>query len=410
MAHTAQRAHLDPDQLRAIQAALRERDLDGWLLYDYHATNPVAGRVLGLHQPMSRRYFALIPAHGRPVVVAHKLEQPPWSDWPGPIRVYFTWQELEAALKETLTPGARIALEISGMDRIPQLDRLPLGVLELVRDAGVHPEESGELVTLFASAWSDSELASHRKASRVLADTAQRAFVRAAEAVRAGEKMSEWELKLKIVEDLTEAGLVEVDTIVGVGPNSADGHYEPTVRDAALIEADQVLLIDLWGREPGSVFADQTWMGFMGAEVPDDVQTVWQVVHGARQAAVQILEQHAGDGADPLRGCDVDDAARAVIAAAGLGEFFTHRTGHSIDGELHGLGPNIDGAETKDERRLLPGIGFSIEPGVYQEGKFGVRSEINVFLGAGGPEVTTPNAQSEIFPLLSDEWLSSSTR
>ncbi len=408
MAHTAQRAFIEPDRLRAIQGALRERELDAWLLYDYHATNPIAGRVLGLRDPLTRRYFVLIPVEGRPVAVAHSLERPPWAEWPGPVRVYFKWQELEKTLAELLTPGLRIALEYSESDKIPQLDRVPAGLLDLIKRAGVHIEESGELVTLFASVWSAAELASHRKTAAVLANTAARAFQQAAEAIKARSGLSEWGLKESILQRLSDAGLTDADTIVGVGPNAADGHYEPTPQGAAPVVEGQVLLIDLWGREPGSVFADQTWMGFLGSEIPARVEEVWRIVRDARNAAVDLLKVGAKAGGAPLRGCDVDAASRAVIEEAGFAKHFNHRTGHSIDGELHGLGPNIDGVETRDERTLLTGIGFSIEPGIYLEGEFGVRSEINVFLGPDGPEVTTPKSQSEIYPLLSDGWQSSS--
>lgn len=404
MAHTAQRAHIEAERLRAIQAALRERDLDGWLLYDYHANNPIAGRVLGLGQPLSRRYFVLIPAEGKPIAVVHSLERAPWSDWPGATRVYFRWQELEKTLSELLTPGLRIALEYSEGDKIPQLDRLPAGVLDLVKRAGVHVLESSELGTMFASAWSEKELESHRRASVVLASVAARALKQAETALRSRAGLSEWGLKEAILDQLTDHGLVDVDSIVAVGPNAADGHYEPTPRDAAPIEQDRVLLIDLWGREPGSVFADQTWMGFLGPEVPDQVRNAWEAVCEARHAAVKRLQDHAGRDT-PLRGCDVDAASREVIDRAGFAAHFNHRTGHSIDSELHGLGPNIDGVETQDERVLLPGIGFSIEPGVYLEGEFGVRSEINVYIGREGqPEVTTPKPQSDMYALLSEGW------
>lgn len=408
MAHTAQRAHIDPERLKRIQAMLRRRDLDGWLLFDYHATNPVAGRVVGLEEPLSRRYFVLIPAEGKPVALAHSLERPPWSEWSGAVRMYFTWQELEGALAELLTPGQRIAVEYSETDKIPQLDRLPAGVLDLIRRAGVHISESGELATLFAAAWAPAELESHRRASAILANTAARAFKQAEEAVRRGEGMSEWELKDTILGMLADRGLIEADTIVGVGPNAADGHYEPTPGGAAPLAADQVLLIDLWAREPGSVFADQTWMGYLGTDVPDRVQRVWNSVREARDAAVAYIERSFGDGEEPVRGCDVDGVSRAVIEKAGFGKNFNHRTGHSIDRDVHGLGPNIDGIETRDERSLLPGCGFSIEPGIYFPGEFGVRSEINVYLGEDGPEVTTPKPQRDIYRLLSEGWESSS--
>ena len=407
MAHTAQRARLDPDQLRAIQAALRDRNLDGWLLYDFHGANPIASRVLGLESPMTRRFFALIPADGRPVVVAHELERQPWSEWPGTVRPYFSWQELEQALRETLTPGSRIALETAEMDRVPQVDRVPAGVLQLIESAGVHASGSSELVTMFASAWSQAELESHRVVAAMLARAAEQAFRRAALAVADGEKLSEWTLKTEILENLSGVGLVDADTIVAVGPNSANGHYEPTASASAPVEAEHVLLIDLWAREPGSVYADQTWMGYLGQEVPEEVARVWGAVRGARDAAIDYIREHFGVEDPPLQGAGVDRASRSVIEEAGFGDFFIHRTGHSIDSELHGFGPNIDSVESKDERRLLPGIGFSIEPGVYLEGEFGLRSEVNVYLGEDGPEVTTPHPQDDIYRLLDEAWLNS---
>jgi len=408
MAHTAQRASLAPERLRAIQGALRQRGLDGWLLYDYHATNAIAGRVLGLPHPLTRRYFVLIPAEGKPAAVAPVLEQGPWSEWPGPVRSYFAWQELETTLAELLSPGLRIAIEYSEGDKVPQLDRVPGGVLDLVKRAGVHLEESSQLVTLFAAAWSEEELSSHRRTARTLANVAARAFERAVAALRADEELSEWRLKRFVLDEITAAGLIEGETIVAVGPNAADGHYEPTERRSAPIVTDQVLLIDLWAREEGSVFADQTWMGYMGSEIPDRVEEVWRAVHGGRTAAVDYLNAHHTDRDPPLRGCDVDRACREVIEKAGFGGYFNHRTGHSIDAEVHGIGPNIDSVETRDERALLPGVGFSVEPGVYLPGEFGIRSEINVFIGPDGPEVTTPNPQTEIYALLSEGWQSSS--
>lgn len=409
MAHTAQRATIDPDRLRAIQAALRERELDGWLLYDYHATNPVAGRVLGLREPMSRRYFVLIPVEGKPIAVAHSLELPPWSDWTGATRVYFKWQELEKTLAELLTPGLRVAVEYSERDKVPQLDRVPAGVLDLIRRSGVDPVESGDLATMFAATWTKAELDSHRRAAKAIANIAARAFKQASDTVRTKVELSEWGLKESILKMMEDERLVDGDTIVGVGANAADGHYEPTPQGAAPIVEDRVLLIDLWAREPGSVFADQTWMGFMGTEIPDRVQEVWRAVHGAREAAVKYAADHFDDPAKPLRGCDVDAASRAVIERAGFIERFNHRTGHSIDNEVHGLGPNIDGVETHDTRTLLPGVAFSIEPGVYMaEENIGVRSEINVYLGHDGPEVTTPKIQEDVYPLLSEGWEKSS--
>lgn len=397
MANTGQRASLAPELLNSIQAALRERGLDGWLLYDYRGLNPLAGHLLGLREPLSRRYFVLIPAQGAPAALAHAIERAPWSEWPGPVRTYLRRRELEEGLRELTGGRRRLAMEYAPRDALPTVDRVPAGVLELLRETGAEIESSAGLVTLFQARWSDADIESHRRAAALLADIAGRAFREAVRALDARQERTEWDIQQWIVREMGEAGLRDGDATVAAGPNTADPHYEPTRERGAPIGPETVVLIDLWARaDAGSVFADQTWMGFTGAPPPSPVSRVWEAVREARDLAIAFLRErlHAGE---PVRGCDVDRTAREFLGRKGYGDAFIHRTGHSIDRELHGSGPNLDSLETEDTRRLQPYTGFSIEPGVYLEGEFGIRSEVNAVLRPDGLEITPREPQVSLW-------------
>jgi Xaa-Pro aminopeptidase len=386
-------AVLERVDLAAVQDALRARGLDGWLIYDFHGVNPVAGRVLGIGGLASRRLFVLLPAAGRPVAVAHRIELQPLKGFPGEIRAYAAWQELHEQLGAVVR-GRRLAMEISPDDAVPYLDRVPVGVVQLIERLGGRLESSADLVTLFSAGWSAAELADHRYAAEVLAGIARTTLV---EVVAEAGRAREYEVQQRVCERMRAAGLVwDHPPIVGFGANAANPHYEPVEDRDALLEPDQVVLLDLWGgRSLTTVFADQTWMGFSGRRVPAEVQRVWEIVRDARDAAIARLHAALAGGETP-HGAMLDDAARAHIARHGYGEYFVHRTGHSIDVNLHGSGPHLDGFETNDTRALLPGVGFSVEPGVYLEGRFGVRSEVNVVLHASGPEVTPRDPQRDL--------------
>jgi Xaa-Pro aminopeptidase len=379
--------------LSAVQAALKERRLDGWLIYDFHHLNPVAGRVLGIGGMGTRRLFVWLPAAGRPVAVAHRIELQPLEGFPGEIHQYSAWQELHQHLG-AVVEGKRLAMETSADDAVPYLDRVPAGVLQLVQRLGGTVEGSADLVTLFAARWSPSELADHRVAAVALAEIARETLL---EAVQQAGRAREAGVKAQVLERMARAGLVTNEPpIVAFGANAANPHYEPVEGSDALLAADQVILLDLWGgRSLTTVFADQTWMGFAGSAVPDEVQRVWTIVRDARDAAIARLRAASAAG-DRVTGAQLDAAARSHIAAHGYGEAFVHRTGHSIDIELHGSGPHLDGFETHDNRVLLDGVGFSVEPGIYLTGRFGVRSEVNVVLHADGPEVTPERPQTDL--------------
>ena len=383
---------ITPAQVSAIQASLKELQLDGWLLYDFRAVNPVTGRVLGVGGMGSRRLFVLIPREGQATAVAHKIELQPVNGFPGQVRPYARWEELHQELG-SLVRGKRLAMEVSPEDAVPYLDRVPAGVVELVRKLGGTVVPSAPLVSRFAASWSETETADHLYAAEVLAEVAQ-AELRWA--VARGQGIRETELQARVVDGLHQRGL-EFDhpPIVAFGANAANPHYEPVKGTDAVLQKEQVVLLDLWaGRGLATVFADQTWMGFSGARPPEKVQRVWETVRDARDAAIALVMGAAGKR--PVCGFEADRAARSVIEKAGWGDYFVHRTGHSIDRDLHGSGPHLDDYETHDDRQLIQGVGFSIEPGIYLPGEFGVRSEVNMFWGLEGPRVTPNTPQRDL--------------
>jgi Xaa-Pro dipeptidase len=379
--------------LRELLGALRA---DAWLLYDFRGINPAATRVLAIDGMGTRRFFVLLPRHGKPVALAHRIELASFDGFPGEVRPYAAWTELHEKLR-ALVAGKTVAMEISPADAVPYLDRVPYGVIQLVESVGARVVSSGTLITRFAARWSASELAGHRRAAEAIAEIAQTALRWAGAELARGNEVRETTVQARVAEAFGQAGLVtDHPPIVGFQANAANPHYEPKAGADRRLATGDVLLLDLWaGPALGSVFADQTWMACAGKEPNAEVRRVWDAVRGARDAAVALLRDR-WSRKEPVTGANVDDAARAVIRSAGFGDYFVHRTGHSIDRDLHGSGPHIDNFETQDERTLIPGVGFSIEPGVYLPERFGIRSEINVYLGDSGPEVTPRQPQQDL--------------
>ncbi len=385
-------------RLEQIQEGLREQGLDGWLLYDLHARNIVAGKLTGVGE-LTRRYFVLIPASGEPTVLMHGIETTPWDPWPWAKQSYVSWRSLDERLA-ALVGGKKVAAEVMPNDAVPAVDLVPAGVAELLRRAGAELTPSADLITRFYARWTEEGLASHRRAAAVLARAAGDTFRRLADTVAAGDSLTEGALHGWLLDQLRERGVPEGrDAIVANGVNAANPHYENGPGGATFRKGD-VVLVDLWGREDGdAIFADQTWMGYLGASVPDDVQRYWEAIRDARDAAVGFVREE-WDAGRTIQGYQVDDVPRNVIRERGFDRYFIHRTGHSIDQDVHGMGPNIDNLETHETRMLIPGVGFSIEPGIYVPGDVGLRTEIDVYMGEDGPEVTTPEPQKEIFTLL----------
>jgi len=388
---------LDGFDFPALTEALGALGADGWLLYDFRKVNPIASRILGDTGMGTRRLFVLLPRGGRPVAVAHRIELQALADFPGEVRPYGSWRELHEHLK-SIVRGRTLAIEISALDQVPYLDRVPYGVIQLLESFGARLVTSAPLVSRFAAHWSAAELAGHRRAASALASIARDTFAWVGAEIARGAEVRETGVKQRVLDAIERAGLwTNEGPIAAFGPTTAMPHYEPHPGADRRLAAGDVVLLDLWaGPGRGSVFADQTWMGFAGRAPDADVRRVWQTVKGARDAAVRFLREHwRRNGA--ITGAQVDDAARSVVRDAGFAEYFVHRTGHSIDRDLHGSGPHIDNFETEDARALVPGVGFSVEPGVYLPGRFGMRSEINVYIDTSGPEVNPPTPQDELF-------------
>jgi Xaa-Pro dipeptidase len=380
--------------LAELREALSDAGLDGWLLFSFQGLNPVAVRVLGLTGMNTRRLFVLLPREGEPTAVVHKVELQGLKDFPGQVVAYARWSELHEALA-ALVAGRTLAMEVSPRNAVPYLDRVPFGVVELLQGLGARIVPSGALVSRFAARWSAGEREDHRFAAEILAEVARTTLAQVVGGSSGG--LTESALQARVVAQVEARGLVfNEPPIVGFGPNSAKPHYEPHPGSDAVLQRGDLVLLDLWaGRSRETVFADQTWIGFAGARVPARVAEVWQTVRQARDAAIEAIRRAAADRR-PIAGYEADRAARAVVEAAGFGDAFVHRTGHSIDRDLHGSGPHLDDYETHDDRALVPGVGFSIEPGIYLPGAFGIRSEVNVFMGSAGPEVTPREPQMEL--------------
>jgi Xaa-Pro dipeptidase len=387
----------------AVQEALRSDGLDAWLLYDFRGSNPLAQRLAGLDMSghlATRRWFYLIPAHGTPQALVHKIESRTLAHLPGDTTRYAGRVELEAGLAAMLQGRRRVAMEYSPLCAIPYVSRVDAGTVELVRAQGVEVVTSADLIQTFEAVWSAAAMATHRQAAEVLYDVKDRAFETIARRLRDGEATTEYDIQSLMSQWLDEAGLVTGgDPIVAAQENAGDPHYQPSPGESRPITRDNVVLLDLWGktRSPGAVFADISWMGFTGPAIPAPVAAAFTAARDARDAAVTLIESAAAAGR-PVHGWEADRAARSVLEAAGFGGAILHRTGHSLGEEIHGNGAHLDDYETRDERRLMPGTGFTIEPGLYFD-TFGVRTEINVAWGPRGPEVTGPR-QMAVVPLV----------
>jgi Xaa-Pro aminopeptidase len=392
---------LSPALLPEIQSELKKQSLDGWLLYDFRGLNSIAGGLIGVEGLATRRMFAWIPRDGTPVAIQHAIEPGPWRHWPKEWEreIYSSWKTLEGTLGK-LIKGKRIAMEYSAGDAVPYLDRIPAGVIEMVRTAGADVVSSGHLVTRFYAVWTPENIAAHNREAEIIARVAREAFDRIGQRARSSSPATEYEM-MRWIQDRFKAAGLETDhgPNVSAGPNTADSHYEPTAEKSRTIGENEVVLIDLWATEKHGVhpYADQTWMAYTGKNPPERVMQVWNAVHDARDAAISLVVKSAAKG-ERIPGGAADDAARNLIVERGFGQYFTHRTGHSIDSrELHGSGPHLDNLETREERLLIPGVGFSIEPGVYIWGEFGMRSEVNVYITEERAVVTPAEPQRSLF-------------
>jgi Xaa-Pro aminopeptidase len=390
---------LTPSELPRLRAVLADASepADGWLLFDFRGINPVMAAVVGAEVVGSRRAYAWFPRDGTPTALVHAVDAELWRGWPSEWRK-IVWVRREELSRELagLVGGRTVAMEYSPHGNVPYGDYVPAGTLELVRASGATPVSSAELVTRFCSAWTPADLASHLRAAEAIADIARAAIALAGERSRTPDPLSEHGLVLWILQAFERRGLETVwSPSVSYGSNAARAHYDAPPEGSEALVPGALLLLDLWAREPGGVYADQTWMASFGAP-SDRAGVLWTIVRSARDAAIDLLHSRLAAGL-PVTGAEADRAAREVIDGAGFGDRIICRTGHSIDRfGLHGYGPTIDDTESFDGRRILPGSGFSIEPGIYIPGEIGLRSEVNAHARSDGLDVTPGDYQREL--------------
>jgi Xaa-Pro dipeptidase len=377
--------------IEAIQAALQEEHLDGWLFFDHHQRDPLAYRILKLNpkQVATRRWYYFIPARGEPKGLVHAIEPGVLTGLPGDIQKYSSWSGQLNGIRQLLAGSRRIAMQYSPNCAIPYVSLVDGGTLELVRGAGVEIATSANLVQLFEARWTAEQLEMHLEAGRRVDRVRAEAFQKIAAALAANQTLTEWDVNRFIRAGFEQSGLItDHGPIVAVNANMSNPHYEPEPQGSSEIHQGDAVLIDMWAKlnQPSAVYYDITWTGYCGATPPTALQNIFEVVRDARDCAVRRV-QAAIPAGETIQGFQVDDAARTYIKDHGFGEFFVHRTGHSIGEEVHGTGANMDNLETHDERRIIAGTCFSVEPGVYLP-EFGIRSEVNVYVGEHEARVT----------------------
>lgn len=383
-----------PLSIPAVQRALKDEGLDAWLLYDFHGSNPIARRITGVDQQgkmTTRRWFYVIPAQGEPRKLVHAIEAHNLDHLPGSKRTYSQRDTLTSGLRDVIGGSKRIAMEYSPENAIPYISRVDAGTVETVRHLGADVVSSGDLVQRFEAIWSAEALQTHQAASDKLYRIKDRAFDYVREARRGGRPLTELDVQRAMVGWFKEEGLSsDGPPVVAAQEDAGNPHYMPTAEKHRAIGDGEVVLLDLWGKlpSPGAVYADITWVGFTASQVPEKYLRAFNAARDARDAAVALVQRAVADTRE-IRGFEVDRACRAVIERAGYGAQFVHRTGHSLGTEVHGNGVHMDDYETHDDRRLIPGTGFTIEPGVYSS-EFGVRTEINMFVGDHDAKVTGP--------------------
>jgi Xaa-Pro aminopeptidase len=390
--------------VKDVQEALKADGLDGWLLYDFRGINPIAADVTAVSRQTghlaTRRWYYLIPATGEPRGLVHAIEKHSLAHLPGTTTRYAGRDQLEAGLRALLAGMTRVAMEYSPRCAIPYVSRIDAGTVELVRQAGVEVVSSGDLVQRFSAVWDADAIATHRQASEKLYRVKDRAFDAVARRLRDGAATTEYDIQQLMAGWFRDEGLVtDSDPDVSAAENSGNPHYLPTAAVHRAIKTDEIVLLDLWGKldRPGAVFADITWVGYTGQQVPQRYAKAFAAICAARDAGIRLVQESTRAGR-VVRGFEVDRAASAVLREAGYADKILHRTGHSLGETVHGNGVNMDDYETHDDRRLLPGTGFTIEPGVYFD-DFGVRTEINMVVAPRDAAVTGP-IQTEILALM----------
>ena len=392
-------------KITEIQNELAELDLDAWLLYDFRGINPIAQNVAGLAQAhITRRWFCLIPKQGEPRWLVHKIETSNFVDVQGEVSLYAGWEELNDAIRSLLVDVKTVAMEYSPNAEIPYISRVDAGTLEWIRSFGVDVQTSAELAQRVEARLNEAQATGHQLSAKLVLQAKDYAFNWIGSQLRDGKTITEYDVQQEILGQFAAMDLVtDHPPIVAVNEKSSDPHYAPSATDTQEIKKGDFILIDLWAKQkdPDAVFADTTWVAYAGKTVPAEYVEIFDIVKAARDSAIRLIQER-WEAEAPIHGYEVDDCVRGYITEKGYGEYFIHRTGHNIGTVIHGNGANLDNLETRDARALIPGVCFSIEPGIYLTA-FGVRTEVDVLLagpGRDGVKVTTAPVQNQVLSLL----------
>jgi len=390
--------------IESIQRALQQDKIDGWLFYSFRGSDPIAENILRLDHAKftTRRWFYFVPAKGTPIKIVHAIETGTLDSLPGDKHVYLAWQQLHQVLREALSGAKKVAMQYSPLNTIPYISRVDAGTVELIRSFGVEVVSSADLVQVFEAVWSDQQLETHLYAAKDMREIVVEIVKEVRRRVLANASVTEVEIQDFILKEYDRRDLTAGHPpIVAINAHSADPHYAPNLEDNLPMKKGDFLLVDMWSKRkvPHAVYDDITWTFFIGETVPAEHQKIFNVVRDGRDAAIKEAQQRYPTG-EILYGWQIDEVARQSITKAGYGQHFIHRTGHSIHEEVHGNGANIDNLETQDSRRLMARTCFSIEPGVYLKGTFGVRSEVDMYLYEKEAIVTGLPIQTEVIPIL----------
>jgi Xaa-Pro dipeptidase len=393
------------DTIQSIQSALRDRKIDGWLFYDFWKRNEYAQRILQypVHLMNTRRFFYYVPAQGEPQKLVHSIERWNLDHLPGVKTIFLSWQSLEEGLKNILAGAKNVAMEYSPGNAIPYISKVDAGTIEMVRSAGVTVVSSMDLIQYFEARWTEQSYRDNVETANVMRSIVDKTFGFMKERILGKQRITEYDVQQFMLKRFQESGLTTTEAPnCSVNANSGNPHYEPTKDVHSELHEGDFVLIDLWAKKntPDGTYNDITWVGYLGTSVPEKYVKIFTIVKGARDAAVDYLKKEFGAGRT-VRGCQVDDVCRRYIQQHGYGEYFIHRTGHSITSDVHGSGANIDNLETRDERSIIPETSFSIEPGIYFIGDFGVRSELDVYISKNYDVIVTGEPrQQEVIAIL----------
>lgn len=390
--------------IKKIQEAIRAQKLDGWLFIDFHDKDLIANRILQMaHRFTTRRWAYFIPAEGTPQKLVHAIESWRCDNLPGDKTVYLKWQELHAGLRKILGNAKTVAMQYSPMNAIPYVAVVDAGTVELVRSFGVNVVSSADLVSIFESHLTPADIESHIEGGKIMQMVKDSAFKEIARRIKAKDYPTEFEIYEFMLDIMHKNGMkCEDGPIVAINEHAGDPHFEPTRENSHKIKEGDLILLDLWAKldKPGAIYYDITWMGYAGTEVPDEIEKIFDIIRDARETAFAEIKKAFAEKRE-IHGWEVDDIARGVVEKAGYGEYFIHRTGHNIGEECHGNGAHIDNLETKDDRKILPGTCFSLEPGIYMPKKnLGFRTEMDVYITDDGEVCVAGPHQEKVIPIL----------